>query len=560
MPAVVNIAAYKFVALDRLKPLRDSLRPLCKQLTLKGTILLSPEGINLFVAGPRESTAQLLRELRGDPRLADLTVKESVSRYQPFRRMLVKIKKEIITFDVKGIDPVGKPAPKISPETLKQWLDAGRDVTLLDVRNDYEVRLGTFDGAQPIGIDHFRHFPAAVSQLPNSLKSETVVMFCTGGIRCEKAGPYMEREGFQDVVQLDGGILKYFEQCGGEHYNGECFVFDQRVALDNTLSETSTTQCFECQRPLTFQDQQSPQYVAGQSCPYCFQSEQETMEHSIAARHMAIERYTQPLPGSQPYVNRRPFNIPRRYDGRTLGEFLLGYYPRVTRQQWQEACDTGRIVRHDQPLSLTDTVRAGQRIEHLFPATVEPDVNADIRIVYEDAALVVVHKPAPIPMHPCGRYNRNTLIHILDEAYRPQKLRVAHRLDANTSGIVVLSRTKLIASRLQPQFERGNIQKRYLARVHGHPGEAEFACTAAIADTPTEAGARTIRADGLPAITNFRALKRFTDDTALIECRPTTGRTNQIRLHLAHLGYPIQGDATYGGGNEPNQPQTLKPH
>ena len=154
------------------------------------------------------------------------TPKESPSAEQPFNRMLVKIKKEIIAFGVAGIDPASRPTPKLSARELKQWLDEGRPVTLLDIRNDYEVRMGTFRGARRAGIDHFREFPAAVQQLPAELKQQPVVMFCTGGIRCEKAGPFMEQAGFQNVHQLDGGILKYFEECGGAHYDGECFVFE----------------------------------------------------------------------------------------------------------------------------------------------------------------------------------------------------------------------------------------------------------------------------------------------------------------------------------------------
>ena len=137
--------------------------------------------------------------------------------------MLVRIKKEIIAFGVPGIEPAKRTAPKLAPQELKRWLDEGRPVTLLDTRNDYEVKAGTFKNAVTLGIDHFRNFPAAVQQLPAELKQQPIVMFCTGGIRCEKAGPYMEREGFEQVFQLDGGILKYFEECGGDALRGRVF-------------------------------------------------------------------------------------------------------------------------------------------------------------------------------------------------------------------------------------------------------------------------------------------------------------------------------------------------
>ena len=271
MSAVLNLSAYRFTpfAAGDLVPLRDRLRMLTRKLELRGTILLSTEGINLFVAGPRAATDVLLAELRALPGLADLTPKESPSDERPFNRMLVKIKKEIIAFGVEGIDPARDPAPRLAPETLKQWLDEGRPVTLLDTRNDYEIRLGTFKDALVPGIDHFRDFPDAVRRLPESLKQSPVVTFCTGGIRCEKAAPFLRREGFDEVYQLDGGILKYFELCGGEHYTGDCFVFDRRVGVDSSLRETDAVLCFACQMPLTLAEQEDPRYVPDVSCPHC---------------------------------------------------------------------------------------------------------------------------------------------------------------------------------------------------------------------------------------------------------------------------------------------------
>jgi UPF0176 protein len=270
MSAFTNIATYKFTPLGDLPAWRERLLGLCRAGGLKGTILLSTEGINLCVAGTDEPVERLLAELRTQPGLEDLAVKTSISAEQPFNRMLVKIKKEIIAFGVEGIDPARRPAARLSARQLKQWLDEGKPVTLLDTRNDYEVRMGTFRDAVPAGIEHFREFPEAVRRLPAEWKDQPVVLFCTGGIRCEKAGPFMEREGFQKVFQLDGGILKYFEECGGAHYEGECFVFDRRVGVDPELCETSSVMCFACQMPLTFGEQRHPHYVREQSCPHCF--------------------------------------------------------------------------------------------------------------------------------------------------------------------------------------------------------------------------------------------------------------------------------------------------
>ena len=272
MPApIVNLSAYRFTpfAAEELPALREQLLDSTRDLGLRGTILLATEGINLFIAGSRPATDAFMSGLRAVPGLTDLEPKESFSDEQPFNRMLVKIKKEIISFGVEGIDPARMPAPRLDPRELKRWLDEGRPVTLLDTRNDYEVKLGTFQNAVVPVLDHFRGFPAAVRALPAELKTRPVVTFCTGGIRCEKAAPFLVREGFSEVYQLEGGILKYFELCGGAHYEGECFVFDRRVGVDPKLQETDSVLCFACQTPLTVAEQKDPRYVPDRSCPHC---------------------------------------------------------------------------------------------------------------------------------------------------------------------------------------------------------------------------------------------------------------------------------------------------
>ncbi|MEZ5276087.1 MAG: rhodanese-like domain-containing protein [Opitutaceae bacterium] len=278
METFCTIAAYKFADLTGLEELRPRLKARCLDLDLKGTILVSPEGINVFVSGTDAAIEAILREIQGISGLEDLEPKYSRATEQPFNRMLVKIKKEIIAFGVEGIRPTRQTTPKLAPKDLKQWLDEGRPVTLLDTRNDYEVKLGTFHGARPVGIDHFRDFPEAVRRLPSSMKDEPIVMFCTGGIRCEKAGPFMQGEGFKNVLQLEGGILKYFEECGGAHYDGECFVFDRRVGLNGSLEETGSVLCFACQMPLTVEEQKDPRYVPDISCPYCHEGSAETAD------------------------------------------------------------------------------------------------------------------------------------------------------------------------------------------------------------------------------------------------------------------------------------------
>lgn len=267
---IVNLSCYRFAPLGDLPVLRQRLLEVCRGHDLKGTILLAEEGINFFLAGERDRLEAVLAVLRAVPGLADLTPKESPSSTRPFKRMLVKLKKEIISFGVPGLDPARRPAPKLKPVELKRWLDEGRPVVLLDTRNVYEVRMGTFRGALAPPIWNFRDFPRAVAALPPELKERPVVMFCTGGIRCEKAGPYLESLGYQDVHQLDGGILKYFEEVGGAHYDGECFVFDERVGLDAALRPTGSVVCFHCQMPLTLAEQRDARYVYEKSCPHCF--------------------------------------------------------------------------------------------------------------------------------------------------------------------------------------------------------------------------------------------------------------------------------------------------
>lgn len=542
---IVNISTYRFVHLDNLSSLQAKLKSVCDELGLRGTILLSPEGINLFVAGSRSAIDNFLDQLRAMAPFAGMEAKESISDEQPFSRMLVRLKKEIIAFGVDGIDPASRPSPKLSPTQLKQWLDEGRDVVLLDTRNDYEVEIGTFSNALPIGVDHFRDFPEAVERLDPSLKKKPLVMFCTGGIRCEKAGPFMEQQGFEQVYQLDGGILKYFELVGGDHWDGECFVFDKRVALDPHLEETATTQCYACQHPLTPTDQESADYLPGQQCPYCAQITRQRTQRQREKRAAILASFRQQLPGSQPYENVRPLNVPGRYAGLTLIDFVDQFHPHLGRSFWEEVIAQGRLQLGHRPLRAEDIVQEGMCLRHLIPDTVEPDVDARIEILYDDPDLVVVNKPAPLPAHPSGRFHRNTLLWMLQQAYHPQKLRAVHRLDSNTSGVMIVARKRKSAAAIAPAFQSGQVQKTYLARVLGHPETEQFACQAPIATEVGAGGLRIVDPDGDPAETRFRIRRRMEDGTSLLEVEPVTGRTNQIRIHLWHLGYPIVGDPGY---------------
>lgn len=238
--SVVNISCYKFVTLDDREALKAGLAARCLALGLKGTILLAPEGINVFLAGTRAAIDAIVVHLRADPRFADLAPKESLSVEPPFKKMRVRLKKEIITMKHPLIRPEAGRAPSVAAATLKTWLDRGcddegRPVVMLDTRNDYEVAAGTFDDAVDYGIDVFSEFPPRLAEHAADYTGKTVVSFCTGGIRCEKAAIHMQEIGIERVYQLEGGILKYFEEVGGAHYRGDCFVFDEREALSADL-------------------------------------------------------------------------------------------------------------------------------------------------------------------------------------------------------------------------------------------------------------------------------------------------------------------------------------
>ena len=561
MSAVTNISTYRFAELTGLKDLRADLIARCKAWELKGTILLSTEGINLFVAGAAESIELLLAKLREIPGLAGLEPKVSLSAQQPFNRMLVRIKQEIIALGIETIRPAHYTSPKITASELKRWLDEGRPLTLLDTRNDYEIQLGTFKNALAPGIRTFREFPDAVRKLPPELKNQPVVMFCTGGIRCEKAGPFMEAEGFKNIFQLDGGILKYFEDCGGAHYDGECFVFDQRVGVDPALRESGHAVCFACQAPLDAADQEDARHVTGVSCPHCFKGEPERMAERIQRRQAEIARVSSPLPGSVACENRRPVNIPAVHDGRMLLEVLIDLFPHIAPAEWAARCDAGRFENYRGTVRAHDhRVRGGERVIQVFPPDVEPPVSADIRVLHEDEALLVVHKPAPLPMHASGRFHRNTLQHLLNLAYDPNPPRPVHRLDANTSGLVIFARTRHFCRLLQRQFIDGTVDKRYLVRALGHPPDDTFCSEAPISSAPAALGTRQIdELNGLASHTDFQVIARCPDGTSLLEAKLGSGRTHQIRLHLWHLGIPVAGDPAYLPGRQIGDTQTLDP-
>ena len=269
----VNIAGYRFIDLPDRDELKAPLLERCLELDLKGTVLLSPNGINFFLAGTQQAIDEYIACLEQDERFQNIPIHISYSEYQPFRRMLVRLKNEIIALGMDEIRPAEHTGQYIEPQEFKEWLDEGKEVMVLDTRNDYELRIGTFENAIDLDIKTFRDFPEATQKLEQD-KTTPVVMFCTGGIRCEKASLVMEKQGWENVYQIKGGVLGYLKECGGAHWNGDCFVFDHRVAINTELEESEHVLCFECRNPLSIEEQDSDEYLIEVHCPYCIEKNQ----------------------------------------------------------------------------------------------------------------------------------------------------------------------------------------------------------------------------------------------------------------------------------------------
>ena len=266
---VINIAGYKFEPLEDPIDLVRTYQQKCDELKLKGTMLISKNGINFSLAGTKEATDTIINFLEEDERFLNIPLKITYSETQPFRRMKVRLKKEIISLGRKDINPRELTGERISPQDFKNLLDNKEDVLVLDTRNEYETRVGKFENAIDLNLDTFRDFPDAIESLPEEYKDKQIVMYCTGGIRCEKASAVMMKAGFADVKQLEGGVLDYFKETGGAYWEGDCFVFDERVALDTELNETDYIYCYICREPLSAEEKASPDFKINEYCPYC---------------------------------------------------------------------------------------------------------------------------------------------------------------------------------------------------------------------------------------------------------------------------------------------------
>jgi UPF0176 protein len=287
---VVVAALYKFVSLEDYKALREPLLDICLRAGTRGTLLLAREGINGTIAGTREAIDAVLDYLHSDRRMEGLEHKESFDDHMPFYRMKVKLKKEIVTMGVEAIDPNEVVGTYVEPRDWNALVN-DPEVVLIDTRNDYEYGIGSFRGALDPKTTTFREFPAYVRQNLDPARHKKVAMFCTGGIRCEKASAFMLKEGFEEVYHLQGGILKYLEEVPEQDsiWEGECFVFDNRVAVNHKLEKGHYDQCYGCRHPITEQDKLSDKYQKGVCCPRCYQALSEDQKVRFAERQKQIE-------------------------------------------------------------------------------------------------------------------------------------------------------------------------------------------------------------------------------------------------------------------------------
>ena len=290
MKPIIVCALYKFVSLNDFESLRDPLYNFMNDHDIRGTLLLASEGINGTVAGTREAIDALLQYLKSDARLADLDHKESIDETNPFYRTKVRLKKEIVTLGVEGIDPLRSVGTYVAP---KDWNDLISDpeTILVDTRNEYEIGIGTFKNAVNPKTESFRDFPDYVKDNLNPDQHRKVAMFCTGGIRCEKSTAYLKELGFKEVYHLKGGILKYLEEVPEEEsmWEGECFVFDNRVAVGHDLSRGHYDQCHACRMPITEEDKLNEHYAKGVSCHHCHNESSTEQKNRFEQRERQMQ-------------------------------------------------------------------------------------------------------------------------------------------------------------------------------------------------------------------------------------------------------------------------------
>ncbi len=290
MNQIVVCALYKFVTLENFQGLRQPLHNVLEANQVRGTLLLANEGINGTIAGSRAGIKNVLNWLRNDPRLSDIDYKESFTDSMPFNRAKVKLKKEIVTLGVEGIDPKRVVGTYVSPADWNQLI-SDPEVIVVDTRNDYEFKVGTFKNAVNPNTESFREFPRFVKENLSPEKHKKIAMFCTGGIRCEKSTAFLKEQGFDEVYHLKGGILKYLEEVPATEtlWEGECFVFDERVTVNLLLEKGNYDQCNACRLPITEVDKASDKYQQGVSCPHCFDKVTDIQKSRFMEREKQME-------------------------------------------------------------------------------------------------------------------------------------------------------------------------------------------------------------------------------------------------------------------------------
>ncbi|MEO1619133.1 MAG: rhodanese-related sulfurtransferase [Planctomycetota bacterium] len=293
-------ALYRFVPLPEYQSLREPIECALKETGVKGSLLLADEGINGTIAGPRHGIETMLNQLRSFRPFEELEVKFSECARQPFRRARVRLKREIVTMGVEGIDPNQSAGTYVDPQDWNELI-ADPDVVVIDTRNEYEISIGTFEGAENPHTESFREFPEYVERELESAKDKKVAMFCTGGIRCEKSTALLKQQGFKEVYHLKGGILKYLETVpeAESKWRGDCFVFDQRVSVGHGLKEGDHVMCFACGWPVSGEDQQHPDYEAGVHCPQCVHEISEERKRRFAERQAMWVKQGRVLPESE---------------------------------------------------------------------------------------------------------------------------------------------------------------------------------------------------------------------------------------------------------------------
>ncbi|MGI4850537.1 MAG: rhodanese-related sulfurtransferase [Janthinobacterium lividum] len=282
---IVVAALYKFVRLEETSQLRQNFLKFCHAQNITGTLLIAREGLNGTLAGTRDAMTAFQQYLAQDSRFNDLEYKESYAEKMPFYRLKIKLKKEIVTLGVEGVDPTQQVGTYVEAEDWNQLM-ADPDVILIDTRNAYEVAIGTFKKALNPNTKSFRQFPAYVQKNLDPKKHKKIAMMCTGGIRCEKASSYMLQAGFEEVYHLKGGILKYLEKVPAAEnlWQGNCFVFDQRTAVGVGLELSDFSNCHACRHPLSASDRASPHYQAGTACPFCYDSTNDVQKQRFIER------------------------------------------------------------------------------------------------------------------------------------------------------------------------------------------------------------------------------------------------------------------------------------